>query len=292
MRKMTTQPLGHGKRVVGFVLHDVADKDNILGQELGDNPSQDDINRLDPFYEGVLQLVIEQFKLSVQRCKETLDTTPLFLCSWLYSQLPEKSGLSTFAWLANESSAQDYITLWIRLLCLLFRARKLGSRVEKKVVDIYQHLNRDTKEHLYRVWLSAYILYCQRSKVRLNDRSNRAQAHLTRLESRGFTLEQDIQERLMALSINLITQPLTGWSKTTNNVLLYFVGILSFDITTYEKTNGQRRNFIPTSSSTSYIASLVWCGRLFGLEYALPSRAYPVVGWPARETHVDCLSRL
>ena len=42
----------------------------------------------------------------------------------------------------------------------------------------------------------------------------------------------------MALSINLITQPLTGWSKTTNNVLLYFVGILSFDITTYEKTNG------------------------------------------------------
>jgi hypothetical protein len=75
---MTTQPLGHGKRAVGFVLRDVADKDNILGQELGDNT-------LDPFYKGILQLIIEQFKLSVQRYKETLDTTPLFLCSWLYS---------------------------------------------------------------------------------------------------------------------------------------------------------------------------------------------------------------
>ena len=55
MRKMTAQPLGHGKRAVGFVLRDVADKDNILGQELGDNT-------LDPFYKGILQLIIEQFK--------------------------------------------------------------------------------------------------------------------------------------------------------------------------------------------------------------------------------------
>jgi hypothetical protein len=85
MRKMTTQPLGQGKRVVRFILHDVADEDNILSQELSDNPNPYDINTLDPFYEGILQLIIEQFKLSVQRCKETLDTTPLFLCSWLYS---------------------------------------------------------------------------------------------------------------------------------------------------------------------------------------------------------------
>ena len=73
----------------------------------------------------------------------------------------------------------------------------------------------------------------------------------------------------MALSINLITQPLTRWGKTTaNNVLLYLVGILSFDITTYKKTNSQRRKELPMANK-AYLRKRTYTIQLQYLDAAL-----------------------
>jgi hypothetical protein len=65
-------------------------------------------------------------------------------------------------------------------------------------------------------------------------------AYIAELERDSFTLEQEVEEQLMALAIRLIKQPLktgTGLA-STHNTLLNYVGIRSFDIKAYEKTSG------------------------------------------------------
>ena len=96
----------------------------------------------------------------------------------------------------------------------------------------------------------------------------------------------------MALNI-LILQQMPIWTNgSIYNLLSKFVGIMSFDITTYQESKGAGRCFGPISTITSHIAKVVWCSRLWGLEYTLPAREYQFNGWLAVAAYKNPLVRL
>jgi Orsellinic acid/F9775 biosynthesis cluster protein D len=267
MRTLTMQP--KPKAFQDIQLHDVANENNELLSGVS--------TAID---EAILRVIVNQFQLNViKRCRRTFRKTPLIFRVWLRSYWPDKTSLTAFSWLRNDESLNKYTAYWICLLCLIFRALNLhysNPDLEKKVVDIYQHLDNEVKDQVQQIWSAASTIHS------IQDQEDK----------RVQPLEKEIQERIMALNIGLLKQPL-GWNGTaSNNLLLQYVGILSFDITFYRKSGGRQRSFVPTSTSTGYIASLVWLARIFCLEYALPLKEYTTLRWPAVESYTDKVARL
>jgi hypothetical protein len=138
-------------------------------------------------------------------------------------------------------------------------------------VDIYHHLNDEAKDQIERIWAAASIIHFYRNQE----------------DEEVPMLEGEIQERIIALNIALLQQPLNWNGTASNNLLSHFVGVLSFNIAVHKKNSSHQRSFNPTSTSTSFLAQFVLCARLFGLEYALPLKEYTILGWPAARTYAD-----
>jgi hypothetical protein len=92
-----------------------------------------------------------------------------------------------------------------------------------------------------------------------------------------------LAERLFQLSCAFWADVSTT-GVTSHLPLVYFSGIL-----------GIRREGLVFRTAylyTTYLAGLVYVGRLLMLEYALPQQAYVTLGWPSRSARPDQLRRL
>jgi len=278
MRTMTMQPRRVNVSNVDLVLVDPA-------TELG-------LGRFLVADEAILALILALFKDNVLlRCQETVARTLLAPLSWLQSPWPDRTSLNAFAWHTRPDTLRTYTNFWARLLCLLFRARLLDVAdpgLERAVVDVYAHLEPDIHDQLDRIWTAATA---QRQAQRRTAQPTNRKADIDEPspepgpEPRPEPLVLELEERLMALNI-LVLQQMPMWiNGSICNLLSKFIAIMSFDLIAYKQTKGLGRNFVPISTTTSQIAKLVWCARLFGLEYSLPAKEYLLNGWRAAITH-------
>ena len=87
-----------------------------------------------------------------------------------------------------------------------------------------------------------------------------------------------VAEKLMQLSIAFITQYFPG-GDDLRSPLTHFADVMGI--------SNKLRHFQEPYNYTSYVAALLWMCRLLVMEYALPSRAYTTLGWPAGDTYLD-----
>ncbi|QGA19823.1 hypothetical protein EYB26_007518 [Talaromyces marneffei] len=90
-------------------------------------------------------------------------------------------------------------------------------------------------------------------------------------------------EKLFQLNIIFLTDEFTD-GQPSSSLLVYFSGILGFSPDT--------QSFQPAKSFTPHLSALIYIQRLLFLEYALPYRDYPTIGWNRRPRryHLDRLN--
>lgn len=239
--------------------------------------------------EATLQLIVLHTKQVFERCRETLETTPTLFRAWLASSKEDQTYSRAFSWLDNASSFRTYTSKWTRLLCLIFRAMQLPQALESRLADALRRIPESVIEQLRNIWRVA-------TKMQERESGRDQDSGLLDVEddwrrSMGYTIETELQERLIKVSISLFTEHLPGWRQRTDSILLYFAGLLSIASPPRRQRDATKKpallQFVPTSQSTTHLSNLIWLGRLFVLEYALPSRPYKVNPWPCRDTHVD-----
>ena len=235
--------------------------------------------------EGTLGVLLAHQQLLFTRCKATLDTTPHYLRSWLMAESRAKPYKDAFAWLPNQASLSRYLGHWKRLLSLLFRAHQLECRHHPDILGATSWVTADQRSQMCELWKLARIVYDRESGSPLCDPDDPV---LKDLQSIHSSPEQELIEGLMQLNISLFTTPIETWSTTTHHLLIFYAGVLSLDLGTGAAAECR---FIPIAQSTPILSSLVWIGRLFVLEHALPQRPYHRPRWPARTSYKDALAR-
>ena len=92
-----------------------------------------------------------------------------------------------------------------------------------------------------------------------------------------------VAEKLMQLSITFITQHFPG-GDDLHSPLTHFSDVMGI--------SNKSGTFHEPYNYTSYVAALIWVCRLLVLEYALPTRAYTTLGWPAGDTYLNKAERI
>jgi hypothetical protein len=100
-----------------------------------------------------------------------------------------------------------------------------------------------------------------------------------------ISLPSKCLEQLFQLNIMFITDEFTD-GQPSSSLLVYFSGILGF--------SPDAQSFQPAKSFTPHLSALIYIQRLLFLEYALPYRAYPEIGWNRRphRGHLDRLNQI
>lgn len=240
--------------------------------------------------ESVLDIIMAAIPAVFQRCKETLDTTALPLCYWLHSHSMSNSYPLPFSWLESAATLRQYTGYWKRLLSCLFRADQLPIDVEVKLINIQRYVSDDLQTQLHMVWQVASRIYAHQaeecSKDEIEDTNNYW------LQSRGLTLKEDLYEKLFQLGVAIIMEPTTSWANTTSNLLVYFTGILSFNLKPRQSLSQPWCGFNPVGHCTTFFSGFIWISRLLVLEWALPRQAYVTLQRPSRESYDDPLTEL
>lgn len=231
--------------------------------------------------EAILGVIVTQQQQLFRRCEATFHTTPYYLRQWVRSNSSDQPYRDAFTWLRNKG----YLGYWKRLLCLIFRAYQLSPTLESRILGVYTWLTDSQQTLIRRLWELAHILYLKQIGSRLFDPSDPVLDYLSSINS---SLEQELEERLMELNLSLLTRPLDTWSASSQHLLVYYIGVLSLDLTTGSATH---YGFVPISQSTTYLSSFIWVSRLLYLEYALPQKPYRCQGWPSREVYNNALER-
>jgi hypothetical protein len=245
-----------------------------------------------------LRVIVDQFREATIRCDKTFRSTHYVVRTWLVSYSTDTTDLKTFKWSCNKTTLTQYFNTWSRLLCTLFQARILHNidpKLERKVVNMWGKLSDDIRGQIEEIWDCARLIRKDIGGDRLPELPDRFQGIRERITSQGFALELYIQERIMGLSVALVKHPLecVHGPLSDNNPLLHYTGILSMDISAYQKNHGQSWSYVPPSSSTHILSHLVWCACLFSLESVLPKEEYKVLGWKSRDAFKkDLLGRL
>jgi hypothetical protein len=93
-----------------------------------------------------------------------------------------------------------------------------------------------------------------------------------------------LTEKLFELCIKFLTQTFRGDEDESKTPLVHFSGVLGID--------WKQARFRDPGNYTSFLAGIMWVGRLLLLEYALPTQRYSTLDWPSREYYRDHQWRL
>lgn len=159
-----------------------------------------------------------------------------------------------------------------RIICVLFQAVQLNGEVKAQLFNITRHLLDQQRTAINQVGSMAKELYKKETSSYLYNLADLMQDFLY---SEGTMQEQQLEEAVMELSLSLITQQINSQAATSQNLLIYFASILSFNL-----QSSNSCSFTNAQGSTSILSRLVWVYCLFVLKYALPQYLYIYQKWP------------
>jgi len=276
--------------------------------------------------EAKLVLLMQAADQMFARAESTLRRTPYRLCCWLKSYHRDTFYPKAVDVLHTQAA---YFALWKQFLCYVFRVlairpsqrkRIYGLQLQPDEVRMMEHILSlldsvgDQEESQRNAWegedVGEYDMESSEDGSSVFDLGSEADTNVDAdsesesgedsdssfhrqgcigrggssfvLPSRG---ERRLSEALSQLSMMFWTyRDLTG--DMTSSTLIHFVGVL-----------GIHRHSLAYKSaynSTPCFSRLIWLGRLFFLEYALPLYPYTTLAypWPARNAYPDQAGRL
>jgi hypothetical protein len=224
--------------------------------------------------ETKLLTLVELVSRVLDRCEETLSSTPRVLRCWLRSWGPHYCPIP-FEQPKRQATRKKYRSYCYRFLCYVFRARQVCLARGEDANDIYGlTLTASQAEMADTIWARLDHLLPSEAERALSSPSSPLPPPSSHILETIF--------RLLVVF----------WTDTSIDgdpgakALIHFSGVLG--IHPYKLTLRTAYDYTP------YLSALIWVGRLVILEYALPSRAYS--SWEplleARTTHPDQGSRL
>ena len=218
--------------------------------------------------EACLINIIIATEAALQRCEETVRETPRFFRCWLRSWGPAFLPYP-FELLQTENSRQKYFSYWRRFICYIFRAYRVCLRMKERTQDVFGFtLSPAQQQMISRLWRDFSELP--------------PDSHTTDKASRITLSTQECLFQLFVMfwTDNIYTKPLE------QSPIVHFSGVLG--------VHPHELAYRSAYDYTTFLAALIWMGRLILLEYALPLRGYRYLPhqWPPRTAYPDQIKRL
>jgi hypothetical protein len=179
--------------------------------------------------ESILQVVLDAQGRIYQRYRATLETTPEIVRKWIHSSSAGRRSIRPLEWKGTSHGSHQYCDMWKRLLCLLFRVYQLPPRdvsdIEVTLSDLWRHLTPTQRELTTSVWDLAVAHFERRRRRGWTPDHDESLP-----QGKGSTRDRQLEEKLMELNWSLIQRPTDLWSAANRCVLLYFAGVLSFNL--------------------------------------------------------------
>lgn len=198
----------------------------------------------------------------LQRCEETLQSTPRSLRCWIKSSNPSVSP-RPFETPQRKQSRRRYCSYWKRFLCYIFRAHLISRAYGLKMQEIFG-------------------LQLSRPQIQMVEFVYTAAAELNDDDAAAFAILKENMFQLFAMFWTDISRD--GRMETC--ALVHFTGVLGI--------HPQELAYRTAYAFTPALSALIWIGRLILLEYALPLQAYSYLKlpWPTRTQYPDQVQRL
>ncbi|QGA21644.1 hypothetical protein EYB26_009355 [Talaromyces marneffei] len=203
--------------------------------------------------EQVIWRIVHAVDSMLDRCEETMQHTSRPILCWLRTFQPSPCYLKPFVFLARSTSTSRYRRIWKRFMVFLFRCFRLGA--EDQPDDTESDSEDATTDDLD-------------DKARNGAGAAESTDHLS-----TDLLPPPSLEKLFQLNIIFLIEEFTD-GQPSSSLLVYFSGILGF--------SPDAQSFQPAKSFTPHLSTLIYIQRLLFLEYALPYRDYPTIGWNRR----------
>ncbi|KAH6689940.1 hypothetical protein BKA61DRAFT_742747 [Leptodontidium sp. MPI-SDFR-AT-0119] len=212
--------------------------------------------------EAVLRKLVGVTDHVLQRCEETLRSTPRSLRCWIKSSTTDVFP-RPFEELQRESSRQKYHRTCRRFVCYVFRVHLVTRAYGLSLYEIFG-------------------LQLSRDQIRMMDFMYNTAAELDAQDATAFAMLAENMFQLLAMFWTDISKN----GKMEACALVHFTGVLGIHSTELA--------YRTAYAFTPLLSSLIWIGRLLLLEYALPLQPYSYLKlpWPARAQYPDQVSRL
>ncbi|KFZ25502.1 hypothetical protein V502_00026, partial [Pseudogymnoascus sp. VKM F-4520 (FW-2644)] len=212
--------------------------------------------------EAVLRRLTSLTEHALQRCEETLQSTPRSLRCWVKSSTAS-SFPRPFETVQQSKTRKRYYQYWNRFLCYIFRAHLISRAYGMKMQEVFGlELSNPQTKMIDFVYAAA-----------------------TGLDSHDIGAFNVLTENMFQLFAMFWTD-ISKDGRMETFALVHFTGVLG--IHPRELAYQTAYGFTPT------LSAMAWIGRLILLEYALPLKAYSRLKfpWPSRTQYPDQVQRL
>jgi hypothetical protein len=263
-----------------------------------------------------MKLLSSVFDIIIIAAIWNLEQTPHSLCRWVYSIEPNNisTPMRPFQKPQGLATEQKYISQWKQFLFHCFRVAELKPAMRKEqygvvftkdqlkcLKEVNALMDEVFAEGREKEW-DTYVAPEMGKDDPLADKdedeefddadegndpdvpSPRRQSHIPRpIEVRpplsqhqsntpGGTSTHPLTGKLFELCIRFLTQPIQTYADEAHAPLPNFCAVLGID--------WKAGRFREPGNYTPIMAALLWIGRLLLLEYVLPGKEYPTLGWP------------
>ncbi|KFZ22727.1 hypothetical protein V502_02791, partial [Pseudogymnoascus sp. VKM F-4520 (FW-2644)] len=212
--------------------------------------------------EAVLRTLTSLAEHVLQRCEETLQSTPRALRCWVKSATAS-SFPRPFETVQRSNTRKRYYQYWNRFLCYTFRAHLISRAYGMKMQEVFG-------------------LELSKPQTKMIDFVYAAAMGLDSHDIGAFNVLTENLFQLFAMFWTDISKD----GRMETFALVHFTGVLG--IHPRELAYQTAYGFTPA------LSAMAWIGRLILLEYALPLKAYSQLKfpWPSRTQYPDQVQRL
>ena len=249
------------------------------------------VMELSEIHEAHLSVLSRAVDRIIEWGLDTLSSTPWGIRCWLRSAKRSEPDRRPFKKPQEKTTVVTYVRHWKQFLYYCFRTGSMEGDGRRRIYGIEFTNEQEQLIHEITASLQQFDDNHERNATDFDedesyqdgsdsdDNEDEQTEHFppARILNNGNPIDP-IAEKLFQLCISFLTQ---RFQKGTapHSPLLHFSGVLGID-----KAN---QKFRRPGNYTPMLAALVWVGRLFLLEYAIPKREYVNLRWPSRQAYDD-----
>uniref|UniRef100_A0A093VY56 Uncharacterized protein n=2 Tax=Talaromyces marneffei PM1 TaxID=1077442 RepID=A0A093VY56_TALMA len=261
LRRLTEMPLPYNRR---------------QDHQLWSSPGEADL--MSPAAdEQVIWRIVHAVDSMLDRCEETMQHTSQPILCWLRTFQPSPCYLKPFVFLARSTSTSRVSSSLGPEPLHLRSRRSLWWDDHVDSMSGSDAAGESSEDDLDEEWDQPDDTESDSEDATTDDLDDKARNGAGAAESTDY-LSTDLLpppslEKLFQLNIIFLIEEFTD-GQPSSSLLVYFSGILGF--------SPDAQSFQPAKSFTPHLSTLIYIQRLLFLEYALPYRDYPTIGWNRR----------